>query len=78
MLRKERFGTCTHRGMKYATVTPIHIVSFLLAAILLAANAHAQGPVDDAVEHIGIGAGVSHYNPTNDNDSTISIRRSVL
>jgi hypothetical protein len=56
--------------MKYATVMPIHILCFLLAATLLAANAHAQGPVDDAVEHIGIGAGVSHYDPTNGDGQT--------
>ena len=56
--------------MKYATVKPIHILCFLLAATLLAANAHAQGPIDDAVEHIGIGAGVSHYDPTNDDGQT--------
>ena len=56
--------------MKHATVRPVHILCFLLAATLLAANAHAQGPVDDAVEHLGIGAGVSHYDPTNDGGQT--------
>src|SRR6476660_5511847 len=56
--------------MKYATVRLIHIVCFLLGATLLAANAHAQGAIDDAVAHVGIGVGVAHYDPTNDDGQT--------
>ena len=56
--------------MKYAPVRLIHIFCFLLATTLLAANAQAQGPIDDAVAHVGIGVGVSHYNPTNDDGQT--------
>ena len=56
--------------MKYATVKLIDIVCCLLAATLLAVNAHAQGPIDDAVAHVGIGVGATHYNPINDDGQT--------
>ena len=56
--------------MNTLTVRLVHIVCFLIAGTLLAANAHAQGPVDDAIAHVGIGVGVSHYDPTNSDGQT--------
>jgi hypothetical protein len=56
--------------MKYPTIRLIHIVCLSLWATLLAANAHAQVTIDDAVAHIGIGAGITFYNPTNDDGQT--------
>jgi hypothetical protein len=56
--------------MKYATVRLIHIVGFLFAAALFAATAQAQGAIDDAVSHVGIGVGVTHYDPTSDDGQT--------
>ena len=40
---------CTHRGMKYPRIRLIHIVCLSVWATLLAANAHAQVTIDDAV-----------------------------
>jgi hypothetical protein len=51
--------------MKYQTLRLIHLVCLSLAATLVAATAHAQVGIDDAVAHVGIGAGISFYNPTN-------------
>jgi hypothetical protein len=55
--------------MRYQTLRLIHLVCLSLAANLLAANAHAQ-VIDDAVAHVGIGAGVAFYNPTNSEGQT--------
>jgi hypothetical protein len=67
-LRQERFATCTDPGMKYQTLRLMHIVCLSLAATLVAANAHAQ--VNDAVEHVGFGVGVAHYDPANSDGHT--------
>jgi hypothetical protein len=56
--------------MKYPTIRLIHIVCLSLGAILIAANAYAQGSIDDAVAHIGIGAGITFNNPTNNDGQT--------
>jgi hypothetical protein len=56
--------------MKSATLRLIHIVCFSLAATVLAANAHAQVSIDDAVAHVGIGVGVAHYDPTSSDGHT--------
>jgi hypothetical protein len=56
--------------MKYPMIRLIRLVCFSLAPILFATNAHAQGPIDDAVAHIGIGAGVTFYDPSNDEGQT--------
>jgi len=51
--------------MKYQTIRLIHIVGLSLAATVLTTNVYAQS-LDGAVAHVGIGAGVTFYNPTND------------
>src|SRR5262245_2530031 len=52
--------------MKYEPLRLIPIVCLALTAtLLLASNAHAQG-IDDAIAHVGIGAGITFYNPSND------------
>ena len=56
--------------MKYPMIRLIHLVCFSLATIGFATDAHAQGPIDDAVAHVGIGAGVTFYNPSNDEGQT--------
>lgn len=48
--------------MTYQTLRLTHLVCLSLAVMLPAANAHAQS-LDDAVAHVGIGVGISHYDP---------------
>jgi hypothetical protein len=55
--------------MKYLTLRLIHLVCFSLAAVFVAANAHAQG-IDDAISHVGIGVGITHWDPTNADGQT--------
>ena len=55
--------------MKYEPLRLTHIVGLALTATLLASNAHAQS-IDDAVAHVGIGAGIAFYNPSNDDGQT--------
>ena len=52
--------------MKLPTAGLINILCFSFAAALLPVNALAQGPIDDAIAHVGLGVGVSHYNPAVD------------
>jgi hypothetical protein len=56
--------------MKYPTISLIHIVCLSLSSLLFAPNAHAQN-IDDAVNHVGLGVGMTFYNPT-DNDAQTS------
>jgi hypothetical protein len=56
--------------MKYQALRLVHIVCLSLAPTLLAANAHAQVSIDDAVAHVGIGVGVAHYDPTSSDGHT--------
>jgi hypothetical protein len=44
----------------------LQVLCFSIAAVAIAADARAQGDlVDSAVAHVGIGAGVNFYRPTN-------------
>ena len=56
--------------MKYSTIKLIQIACLSFLAILLAANAHAQGTIDNVVTHAGIGGGITFYSPTNDDGQT--------
>src|SRR5262249_6634155 len=56
--------------MKYTPARLIQIFCLSVGAITLAANAHADDPIDSAVAHVGVGAGVNFYDPTNDNGQT--------
>src|SRR5262245_10461823 len=58
--------------MKYRSQSPrfIQIVCFSAAATILAANVYAQDPIDSAVAHVGVGAGINFYNPTNNDGRT--------
>src|SRR5215831_6507723 len=56
--------------MKYSTIRLIQIACLSFLAILLAANARAQGTVDNVVTHAGIGGGITFYSPTNNDAQT--------
>jgi hypothetical protein len=56
--------------MKYPMIRLIYLVCFSLATIGSATNAHAQGPIDDAVDHVGIGVGVARYDPISSDGRT--------
>jgi len=56
--------------MKYSTIRLIQIACLFLWAALPAANAHAQGTIDNVAAHAGIGGGITFYNPTNGDGQT--------
>ena len=51
--------------MQYSGNRRVQIACLFFCAVLLAANAQADGIIDSVVAHGGLGAGVTFYNPTN-------------
>jgi hypothetical protein len=42
----------------------IQVASILIGTTLLTTDAHAQDPIDSAVSHVGVGAGITFYSPS--------------
>ena len=53
---------------KHGALIRFFCLSF--CATLLATHARAQAPIETAVAHVGVGAGINFYDPTNSNGKT--------
>src|SRR5262245_10678074 len=60
-------------GSVFATtrrVRIVHIICLSVAITVAAVNAYAQDPFENAVAHLGIGAGISFTNPSSSDGQT--------
>jgi hypothetical protein len=50
--------------MTYTSVRLVQALCFSIGTIVFTTGAHAQDPIDTAVSHIGVGAGINFYRPS--------------